>query len=63
MREILDSEFSAMIKKNIQPFQELMALYRCAIMEVETKLKVLDQEFSLEYDRNPIETIKTRFRR
>ena len=62
MREILDSEFSAMIKKNIQPFQELMALYRCAIMEVETKLKVLDQEFSLEYDRNPIETIKTRLK-
>lgn len=62
MREILDSEFSAMIKKNIQPFQELMALYRCAIMEVETKLNVLNQEFSLEYDRNPIETIKTRLK-
>ena len=39
-----------------------MAYYKCAIMEVETKFKVLNQEFSLEYDRNPIETIKTRLK-
>lgn len=31
-------------------------------MEVETKFKVLDEEFSLQYDRNPIETIKTRIK-
>ena len=39
---------------------ELMSYYQCAIMEVETKFKVLNQEYSLEYDRNPIEGIKTR---
>ena len=37
-----------------------MAYYKCAIMEVETKFKVLNEQFSLEYDRNPIESIKTR---
>ena len=37
-----------------------MCYYECAIMEVETKFKVLNQEHSLEYDRNPIESIKTR---
>ena len=37
-----------------------MSYYQCAIMEVETKFKVLNQEYSLEYDRNPIEGIKTR---
>ena len=47
---------------NVMPFQRLMASYKCAIMEVETKFKVLNQEFSLEYDRNPIETIKTRLK-
>ena len=47
---------------NVMPFKRLMAYYKCAIMEVETKLKVLNQEFSLEYDRNPIETIKTRLK-
>ena len=44
------------------PFKELMAYYRCAMMEVETKFKVLNEELSLEYDRNPIETIKTRLK-
>ena len=38
----------------------MMAYYKCAIMEVETKFKVLNEQFSLEYDRNPIESIKTR---
>ena len=31
-------------------------------MEVETKFKVLNEQFSLQYDRNPIETIKTRLK-
>ncbi len=44
------------------PFKELMAFYKCAMMEVETKFMVLNQELSLEYDRNPIETIKTRLK-
>lgn len=43
-------------------YKELMAYYRCAIMEVETKFKVLNEELSLEYDRNPIETIKSRLK-
>ena len=43
-------------------FSKLMAYYNCAMMEVETKLNVLDQEFSLRYDRNPISNIKTRLK-
>lgn len=39
-----------------------MAYYRCAIMEVETKFNVLDEDFSLRYHRNPIESIKTRLK-
>lgn len=44
------------------PFRELMAYYKCALMEVETKFRVLSEELSLQYDRNPIETIKTRIK-
>ena len=44
-------------------FTKLMAYYRCAMMEVETKLNVLNQEFSLRYDRNPISIIKTRLKK
>lgn len=43
-------------------YMELMNKYRCAIMEVETKLHVLDSEFSLQYDRNPFESIKSRLK-
>ncbi|MDD7389626.1 MAG: GTP pyrophosphokinase family protein [Lachnospiraceae bacterium] len=45
-----------------EEFAEMMIWYRCAIMEVETKLNVLDQEFSLHYDGNPFESIETRLK-
>lgn len=43
-------------------FSFLMAYYRCAIMEVETKIRVLNETLSQQYDRNPIETIKSRLK-
>lgn len=43
-------------------YKELMAYYRCAMMEVETKFRVLSENLSLEDDRNPIEAIKTRMK-
>lgn len=48
------------ISQNILPIETLMSYYRCAIMEVETKFRVLNEQFSLRYDKNPIETIKSR---
>ncbi len=48
--------------KEAEPFRELMMQYRCAIMEVETKLKVLNEEFSRAYNRNPLEAIKSRLK-
>lgn len=50
------------IQEVTQPYRELMSCYKCAMMEVETKFRVLDEELSLEYDRNPIESIKTRLK-
>lgn len=49
-----------LMSENILPLETLMTYYRCAIMEVETKFKVLNEQFSLRYDNNPIETIKSR---
>lgn len=60
--KIISDEFIDGIHKNMMPMNELMTYYRCAIMEVETKFKVLDEQFSLEYDRNPIESIKSRLK-
>lgn len=43
-------------------YRRLMAYYRCAMSEVETKFHVLDQEYSLQNDRNPISVIKSRLK-
>lgn len=59
---IINEDFLEAIQKNIMPMNELMAYYRCAIMEVETKFNVLNEEFSLQYDRNPIENVKSRLK-
>ncbi len=44
------------------PYRSLMAYYRCAAMEIETKFNVLNEEFSLQHDRNPIASVKTRIK-
>jgi len=43
-------------------FRVLMAYYRSAMMEIETKFKVLNESLSVTHDRNPIETIKCRLK-
>ncbi len=43
-------------------FVRMMSYYRCAMMSVETKLNVLNEEFSLRFDRQPINSIKTRLK-
>ena len=59
-KSLLSDEFLDLIQKNKKPFDLMMSYYQCAIMEIETKFRVLDQEYSLEYDKNPIEAIKSR---
>ena len=48
--------------REARPFHDLMMQYRSAIMEVETKLRILNDEFSLKYNRNPFESIKSRLK-
>ncbi len=62
MERLSKSEITTWLKNYAKPYQELMAYYRCALMEVETKFNVLNEELSLVYDRNPIETIKSRIK-
>ena len=62
MERLSKSEITTWLKNYPKPYQELMAYYRCALMEVETKFNVLNEELSLVYDRNPIETIKSRIK-
>ena len=48
--------------ENSYAFAKLMSYYKCAIMEIETKFNVLNEEFSLSFDRQPISSIKTRLK-
>lgn len=59
---VFDEQSAKEMLEQAAPFIELMMQYRCALMEVETKLKVLNEEFSLTYDHNPFESIKTRLK-
>ena len=60
--ELTKEEHLEKIKEGTLSYNRLMTYYRCAIMEVETKFKVLNEQFSLRYDENPIETIKSRLK-
>ena len=62
VRQLSNSQIKNRVQDYTMPYRELMSYYRCAMMEVSTKFNVLDEELSLQYDRNPIETIKTRLK-
>ena len=46
--------------RQFKGFSEFMMMYNCAIKEVRTKFEVLNDDFSVAYNRNPIEMIKSR---
>ena len=62
IRQLMSNDKVGRFLEEGAALQTLMAYYRCAIMEVETKFNMLNTEFSLRYDRNPIETIKSRLK-
>ena len=50
------------IRKQGGDYVRLMSYYSAAMLEVETKFKVLSIEFNGRFDRNPIEAIRTRLK-
>lgn len=60
LRELYLNELESDWEEDTLEFRKLITYYECAVMEIETKLKVLNKEFSLEYDKNPIESIQSR---
>lgn len=61
-QEILNDESLQALQEFTALSRDLMSCYRCAIMEVETKFRVLNERFSLTHDRNPIDNIQTRLK-
>ena len=49
--------------EQIDPFMKLMTQYQCAMLEVKTKLEVLDMDLSMKSESNPIESIQCRIKK
>lgn len=60
--DLMNVENPELLLKKMEPFNRLMMMYQSANMEVETKLAILNAEFSLNYNRNPFESIKSRIK-
>ena len=58
----LSNEDYARAKSFLFSFNKLMTYYKCGMMEIETKLNVLNEAFSHRLDRNPINSIKCRLK-
>lgn len=59
---VMGQDSLRVFRQNMAQLRRLMTYYRCAMMEVETKFKVLNEQFSLENDHNHIESIRTRLK-
>ena len=44
---LMSDEFLDFVKVNMLPIEQMMTFYQCAIMQVETKFKILNEQFSL----------------
>lgn len=57
-----DGALFEQIRHQGKDYVRLMSYYSAAMLEVETKFKVLSIEFNGKFDHNPIESIKTRLK-
>ncbi len=62
-QKLLESGVMEFLQQSAETYVKLMTYYRCALMEIETKLNVLNEEYSLQFDRNPINSIKSRLKK
>lgn len=54
---------SLKIMNTIVDYKELMMMYNCALKQIRTKFEILNAEFNVRYQRNPINFINTRLKR
>lgn len=52
-----------MLMGTVVDYKELMMMYACAMKAIQTKFDVLNTEFKIRYQRNPIASISTRLKR
>jgi putative GTP pyrophosphokinase len=60
--DMSEAEFLESVESNMLSMQQFFTYYKCAIMEIETKFRVLNEQFSLNGESNPIEFIQSRIK-
>lgn len=58
--EMSEAELISVLEDDISSLRQFFSYYKCAIMEIETKFRVLNEQFSLDGESNPIEFIQSR---
>ena len=55
-------ETEAQLRRETQRFMKVMTQYKCAMMDVEARFNLLNEECMLEHGRAPVNSIKTRLK-
>jgi len=62
LMEAVDEETLEWAQKASREFAKRMSYYKCAMLEVETRFHVLNEEYVLEHGRAPVNSIKSRLK-
>ena len=60
--QLNQDKYIQLFEREDKELETLMTYYECALMEIETKFKVMNAEFELTREYSPIETIKSRLK-
>jgi len=58
----VNGETEAQLRRETQRFMKIMTQYKCAMMDVEARFNLLNEEYMLEHGRAPVNSIKTRLK-
>jgi len=62
INSLVPSEYRVEISEQVQDYIELRHLYNAAMRKVKTKLEILDEEFKIRFNHNPIHHIECRLK-
>jgi putative GTP pyrophosphokinase len=62
MLDLVDDETAQWAQKKSQELFNMLTHYKCAMMEIENRFNLLNEEYALENGRNPINSVKTRLK-
>lgn len=62
MMETVDEETLEWAQKTSREFAKRMSYFKCAMLEVETRFHVLNEEYILEHGRSPVNSMKSRLK-